>query len=101
MSEVQQSPENKQPLKPTSKSRTPVFVVITVLLLAAVIFFFYQNKQLQEESKRQQQEIAMKVLELDSLSGELDVRIQTIRELGGDIDTLEACLLYTSDAADD
>ena len=89
MSKVQESSENLQPQEP-KKSRTPVFVIITIILLAAVIFFFYQNKQLQEESKRQQQEIATTVLQLDSISNELDVRIQTIQELGGNIDTLEA-----------
>ncbi len=90
MSEVQPSSENKLPQEEPKKSRTPVFVIITLLLLASVIYFFYQNKQLQEESKRQQQEIAMKVLQLDSISDELDIRIQTIQDLGGDIDTLEA-----------
>ena len=73
-----------------SRTRTPIFIIITLLLLVAGIFFYYQNQQLQEESKRQQQEIATKVLELDSIANELDLRIQTITELGGDIDTLEA-----------
>lgn len=91
MSEGQASSEKQQPLEPQKKSsRTPVFIIITILLLVAVVFFFYQNRQLQEETKRQQREIASKVLELDSISNELDVRIQTIQELGGDIDTLEA-----------
>ena len=90
MSEVQTSSENQLPQEQPKKSRTPVFVIITLLLLVSVIYFFYQNKQLQEESRRQQQEIATKVLQLDSISNELDIRIQTIQDLGGDIDTLEA-----------
>ena len=71
------------------KNRTPIFIVVTFLLLVAVAFFYYQNQQLEAERVRQQQEISDTYLKLDSISSELDLRIETIRELGGDIDTLE------------
>ncbi|MEO1254087.1 MAG: chromosome segregation protein SMC [Bacteroidota bacterium] len=76
-------------LKP-SKNRTPVFIIITFLLLAAVVFFYYRTTQLEDEKNIQQQEISNTYLKLDSVSNELEMRIQTIRELGGEVDTLEA-----------
>ncbi|WP_420578072.1 chromosome segregation protein SMC [Ekhidna sp.] len=76
-------------MKP-KKNRTPIFIVVTFLLLAAVVFFYYQNQQLEDERARQQKEISDTYLKLDSVANELDIRIQTIRELGGEIDTLEA-----------
>ncbi|SNS79684.1 cell division protein ZapB [Ekhidna lutea] len=87
--EDQNSSEQPDYLKP-KKNRTPVFIVITFLLLAAIVFFYYQNQQLEEERAQQQQEISNTYLKLDSVSNELEIRIQTIKELGGNIDTLEA-----------
>ena len=81
-------PNNQMPEK--QKSRTPVFVIIVVILLGALMFFFWKNKQLEEERERQEQELTTTYLKLDSISGELDVRIQRIEELGGEIDTLVA-----------
>ncbi len=82
--ESQQSPETK------SITRTHVLIAILVLLFSVVIFFFWQNKQLEAERQRQQQEISETYLKLDSVSSELDIRIETIKELGGEIDTLVA-----------
>ncbi len=87
--EEKNAQEQPEYLKP-SKNRTPVFIIITFLLLSAVVFFYYRNTQLEEEKERQQQEISNTYLKLDSVSNELDIRIQTIRELGGEVDTLEA-----------
>ena len=83
--------ENQQPsyVEP-KKNKMPIFIVITFLLLAAVIFFYTQNQQLEEEKKKQFQEILLTQSRLDSIGDELDIRIQTIRELGGEVDTLEA-----------
>lgn len=83
--------ENQQPsyVEP-KKNRTPIFIVVTFLLLAAVIFFYYQNQQLEDEKKKQFQEILLTQAKLDSIGDELDIRIQTIKELGGEVDTLEA-----------
>ncbi|WP_420319259.1 coiled-coil domain-containing protein [Ekhidna sp.] len=86
--EEQKPSEQPDYLKP-KKNRTPVFIVITFLLLAAIVFFYYQNQQLEEERARQQQEISATYLKLDSVANELEVRIQAIKELGGEIDTLE------------
>ena len=83
--------ENQQPsyVEP-KKNKMPIFIVITFLLLAAVIFFYTQNQQLEEEKKKQFQGILLTQSRLDSIGDELDIRIQTIRELGGEVDTLEA-----------
>ena len=88
---MEENNSQKEPdyLKP-SKNRTPVFIIITFLLLVAVVFFYYRTTQLEEEKKRQQQEINSTYLKLDSVSNELDLRIETIKELGGEVDTLEA-----------
>ena len=48
-----------------------------------------RSTQLEEEKERQQQEINATYLKLDSVSNELDLRIETIKELGGEVDTLE------------
>lgn len=80
--------EIKQPSG--QKNRTPIFIIILVILLGVVIFFFMQNKKLEEERARQAEEISQTYLQLDSISNQLDLRIQTIQELGGEIDTLVA-----------
>ncbi|WP_370090528.1 coiled-coil domain-containing protein [Ekhidna sp.] len=86
--------ENKSQEQPSymkpKKNRTPVFIVVTFLLLTAVVFFYYQNQQLEDEKEKQFQEILLTQAKLDSVGKELDIRIQTIRELGGEVDTLEA-----------
>ncbi|MEQ9008363.1 MAG: hypothetical protein RLP12_10795 [Ekhidna sp.] len=87
--EENKSADQPDYMKP-KKNRTPVFIVITFLLLAAVVFFYYQNRQLEGEKERQFQEILLTQAKLDSVGNELDIRIQAIRELGGEVDTLEA-----------
>lgn len=71
------------------KNRTPVFIIITFLLLAAVVFFYYQKSELEKENAKQEQEISSTYLKLDSISSELDQKILTIEQLGGNIDTLK------------
>ncbi|MEM7297015.1 MAG: chromosome segregation protein SMC [Bacteroidota bacterium] len=88
MSEKPNSPNQPAFLQP-KKNRTPIFIIVTFVLLAAVIFFYMRSQRLEEEKARQQQEISETYLKLDSVSNELDIRIETIRELGGEIDTLE------------
>lgn len=85
----QNSPENQPSYMEPKKNRTPVFIVVALLLLAAVVFFYYQNQQLEDEKEKQFQEILLTQAKLDSIGDELDIRIQTIKELGGDVDTLE------------
>lgn len=90
MNEEQNLPAQQPSYLEPKKNRTPLFLIISFLLLVAVVFFYYQNRQLEEERIRQQQEISDTYLKLDSVSNELDIRIQTIKELGGEIDTLMA-----------
>lgn len=59
-------------------------------MIGVVVFFFIQNKNLEEERERQLVEILETSQRLDSISGELEQRIATIQELGGEIDTLVA-----------
>lgn len=80
------SPQPEKPVEP--KNRGPIFLIILLILIGIVVFFFIQNKNLEEESQRQADEISATYLRLDSISSELDQRIETIRELGGEIDTL-------------
>jgi len=75
---------------PKPKNRAPIITGILVILLATIFFFVWKNMELEEERQRQDQEIADTYLKLDSVSTELDLRIETITELGGEIDTLVA-----------
>lgn len=84
------SGENEPNYLTPKKNRTPVFIIVISLLLVVVFFFYYQNQQLEAEKQRQQQEIKETYLKLDSVSVELDLRIDEIEALGGNIDTLEA-----------
>ena len=78
-----------QPKKETNgKYKTPYFVIIVFLLLGTLVFFYWKNQNLEAERQRQEQEISETYLKLDSVSTELDIRIETIEELGGEIDTL-------------
>ncbi|MEM6735822.1 MAG: chromosome segregation protein SMC [Bacteroidota bacterium] len=90
MSEEHNHPKNGPEYFEPKKNRTPVFIIIISLLLVAVVFFYYQTRELAKEKELQLQEILMTQAKLDSISDELDQRIQTIRELGGQVDTLEA-----------
>ncbi len=76
-------------LKP-KKNRTPLFLILIFILLAAILFFYNQNQNLETERAQQEQEISNTYLKLDSISNELDQKILTIKELGGNIDTLTA-----------
>jgi hypothetical protein len=76
-------------LKP-KKNRTPIFLVLIFILVAVIYFFYDQNKSLEAERAQQEQEISDTYLKLDSISSELDQKILTIKELGGNIDTLTA-----------
>ena len=73
----------------SKKNKTPVFIVVILLLLAAVFFFYYQNRQLEIKREIQQKEISQTYFKLDSVSNELDIRIEEIAALGGKADTLE------------
>jgi len=81
------TPENQQ-MKPKGKDRTALFIGIVVALLGVLIFLYYTNNQLEKEKEQQQQELNKTILQLDSISSQLDNKILTISQLGGEIDTL-------------
>lgn len=72
-----------------NKDLTPYFIVMGLVLIAIIAFFFIQNKNLEEEKALQQQELNNTIIQLDSISTELNNRILTISQLGGEIDTLQ------------
>lgn len=88
MDERDEKSSDDRPFKSGKKDWTPFFIGIMVLLLGVIIFFYYQNKNLKEENRTQTLELSSTVLRLDSISSELDQKILTIAQLGGDVDTL-------------
>lgn len=82
------SKENQPEFLKPKKNRTPLFLVLIFVLIAAIVFFYTQNQNLEAERAEQEQEISSTYLKLDSISNELDQKILTIKELGGNIDTL-------------
>lgn len=73
------------------KKLTIAIIVLAVLLLAAIVKVFLDyrtNSNLNAENFRQQEELTQTYYSLDSVQSQLDKRIQTISELGGEIDTL-------------
>lgn len=87
MEDNQQQQENYTQPKP-KKDRTPLLIGIVVVLLAAVIFLYYTYDNLKADKEAQAIELNNTLLNLDSISTELDAKIMTIRELGGEVDTL-------------
>lgn len=86
MAEIQENISPQQP--PKGKDRTALFIGIMVALIGVLIFFYYTNDQLQKENAAQQVELNKTLLQLDSIAKELDSKILTISQLGGEIDTL-------------
>ncbi|MEQ8471829.1 MAG: chromosome segregation protein SMC [Marinoscillum sp.] len=82
----QQETNNSNQRKP--KDRTPLFIGVVVTLIGVIIFFYYTNSVLNDEKEAQAIELNNTLLQLDSISTELDNKIMTIRELGGEVDTL-------------
>lgn len=88
--EENSSTENQPDYLKPKKNRTPLFLILIFILVAVIYFFYDQNKSLEAERVQQEQEISNTYLKLDSISSELDQKISTIKELGGNIDTLTA-----------
>lgn len=80
--EGEPTPEKKQ------KDLTLVFVGVALLLIGVIIFYYYQNEKLAEQNIAQTEEMNSTLLRLDSISSELNKKILTISQLGGEIDTL-------------
>lgn len=80
---LNQNPNYKKP-----RDLTPYWIVMGLVLIAIIVFFYIQNENLEEEKALQQQVLNDTILQLDSISTELNNRILTISQLGGEIDTL-------------
>jgi hypothetical protein len=84
--------ENENIQQPTQKSSNnnllAILIVIGFVLIGVVIYFFYQNQKLVEQNIIQNEEMNDTLLKLDSISNELNKKILTISQLGGEIDTL-------------
>ncbi len=71
-----------------NQNRNIVIGLVIFALLGAAVYFFMQSRTLAEEKEQRERELNQAVLQLDSLSTEMDKQIATIEELGGEIDTL-------------
>ncbi|MEQ9220454.1 MAG: chromosome segregation protein SMC [Cyclobacteriaceae bacterium] len=80
--------ENSKSINPFAGDRKKVFYWVLAILILILCFFIYLSIRLGNENERQAQELSSTILQLDSISGELDQRILTIKELGGEVDTL-------------
>lgn len=87
MNEIEDKNHQHQPEK-KSKDKTPIFIGLIVLLLGVIVFFYYTNHKLKTEKEEQSLELNKTLLQLDSISNELDKKIAAIAQLGGEIDTL-------------
>ena len=72
----------------TKRNATGIFIVLVLILLGMIVFFYFKSESLEKENAAQAVELSNTVLKLDSISRELDSKIQTISQLGGEVDTL-------------
>lgn len=71
--------------------RKVLYIIIGILLLAIIVtlFLFYQNNQENEtELQSNKQELNETYNKLESISNELDLKIEEIQKLGGDVEEL-------------
>ncbi len=85
---MENTSENSKSINPFTGDRKKVFYWVLAILTLILCFFIYLSIRLGNENERQAQELSSTILQLDSISGELDQRIMTIKELGGEVDTL-------------
>ena len=71
-----------------SNNRTKVLIGILSVFVVVIVFLIYQNNRINSSRKEKEEALDEAYLQLDSLSNELDDRILTISQLGGEIDTL-------------
>ncbi len=66
-----------------------IIIGLLALTLLVVLFLFYQNYQVKnEELQSNQQELKETYNKLESISNELDLKIEEIQKLGGDVEEL-------------
>ncbi|MEQ8414085.1 MAG: chromosome segregation protein SMC [Imperialibacter sp.] len=74
-----------------NKKQQSIVIALAILLLLALVKIGIDhstNKSLTADNMAKQEELTETYFSLDSVSSELDKRIQTITELGGEVDTL-------------
>ncbi len=72
------------------KPITMLVVFIAVIFAAAAIFYFVRSSSQAEELEKQKAELDQTYYQLDSISTQLNDKILTISQLGGQVDTLIA-----------
>ncbi len=76
---------------PSDRQKKTLYVVIGLLTLALLVvaFLFFQNNQAQTDKlQSNQQELKETYGKLESISNELDLKIEEIQKLGGDVEEL-------------
>lgn len=83
------SPEIQQTEGP-DKSKIALVVAIIIILVVGggLVYKFIENQKLEDDNTAKQAELELTFDKLDSMSNELDKKILTISQLGGEIDTL-------------
>ena len=71
-----------------NQNRNIVIGVIVFVLASVIVYFVIENMKLSAQKEQREIELNATILQLDSISNELDDRIRTIEDLGGEIDTL-------------
>ncbi len=72
----------------STRKRYLITGAVVVVLVVAVVTLIVQKNKLEEERARQEEALNTAYIQLDSISNELNDRIVTISQLGGEIDTL-------------
>ncbi|HHP7240748.1 MAG TPA: chromosome segregation protein SMC [Cyclobacteriaceae bacterium] len=81
---------NQEPVSDNKKNNTfkIVAIVLAVLIAGLGVFFYFQNEKVKAERAQREAELNKAYEQLDSISTELNNKILTISQLGGEIDTL-------------
>ena len=77
--------------RPKANKTKPLLIVIGLLTLTilVILFLFYQNNQASSrELQNNKQELSETYNKLESISNELDLKIEEIQKLGGDVEEL-------------
>ena len=88
---MNEQPRDNQELIEQEKSASKRTIVVTVLVMAlitAIAFLIIQKISLERQNEEKEMALNKAFVQLDSISNELDDRILTISQLGGEIDTL-------------